>query len=72
MFINQALYCYKANVSIASIYDINQLEAMQLAEAWREVSLETIWNCWHRTGILPEHLSAMLLLLRFVGAGLKR
>ena len=34
---------------------------MWLAEvAWNDVSLETIQNCWRKTGILPEHLSATL------------
>jgi hypothetical protein len=34
---------------------------MWLAEvAWNDVSLETIRNCWCKTGILPDHLSGML------------
>jgi hypothetical protein len=60
-FIDRALDRYEGNVSVTSIYDIDQLEAMRLAEvAWNDISSETIRNCWHKTGILPEHLSATL------------
>jgi len=34
---------------------MNQLEAMHLADlAWCDVNTTTIWNCWHKAGILPE------------------
>ena len=37
------------------IYDINQLQAMCLADfAWHEVNTTTIQNCWHKGGILPD------------------
>lgn len=39
---------------VKQIYKINQLEAMQLAEAaWDAVSPDIIANCWRHTGILP-------------------
>jgi hypothetical protein len=37
------------------IYDINQLQAMCLADlAWRDVDTTTIRNCWRKAGILPD------------------
>ena len=60
-FINRAIDCYESNVPVAFIYNINQLEAMQLAEvAWDDISSETIQNCWLKAGILPKNLSTTL------------
>lgn len=56
-FIRRAIDHYDADITPANIYDIDQLQAMQLAEmAWDEVSAETIRNCWRKTGILPPSL----------------
>ncbi|KAK0243404.1 hypothetical protein EDD85DRAFT_947558 [Armillaria nabsnona] len=41
----------------AEIYDINQLEAMQLVDAaWKSVDASTIKHCWQKAGILPDTL----------------
>ncbi|KAL1711672.1 hypothetical protein EV715DRAFT_215052 [Schizophyllum commune] len=49
---------YDNGTTPSEIYDINQLEAMRLAEtAWDEVTPQTIRNCWIKTGILPASLS---------------
>ncbi|KAG5333423.1 hypothetical protein C0989_005807, partial [Termitomyces sp. Mn162] len=41
----------------AEIYDLNILKALQMADtAWKEVDTTTIWNCWNKTGILPDKL----------------
>ena len=56
-FIRRAIDRYNVDITLAKIYDINQLQAMQLvAMAWDEVSAETICNCWCKTGILPSSL----------------
>jgi hypothetical protein len=45
-FIQYAIDRYDDSVTPAHIYDINQLQAMRLAEvAWREVDTTTIRNC---------------------------
>jgi hypothetical protein len=37
------------------MYDIDQLQGMQLADAaWHEVNTTTMWHCWHKAGILPD------------------
>lgn len=55
----RAIDHYDSGITPAHIYDINQLEAMQLAKiAWDEVSQETIHNCWKKAGILPSSLLA--------------
>lgn len=60
-FIDRAIDRYERNVPTSFIYDIDQLEAMRLAEvAWDGVSSETIQNCWLKTGILPQNLSTTL------------
>ena len=42
-FIQQAIDCYDENITPAQIYDINQLQAMQIADAaWRNVDTMTI------------------------------
>ena len=54
-FIQRAVDCYDEGISPAQIYDINQLQAMRLADlAWRDVDTTTIRNCWRKAGILPE------------------
>lgn len=56
-FVSRAIDRYDSDVPAALIYEINQLEAMCLADmAWNEVTSETIHNCWRKAGILPESL----------------
>lgn len=53
-FIHRAIDLYEAGITPSKIYNIDQLEAMQLAEAtWNEVDVTMIRNCWHKAGILP-------------------
>jgi hypothetical protein len=53
-YIQCAIGHYDARVTPSKIYDINQLQAMQLADiAWHEVDTTTIQHCWHKAGILP-------------------
>lgn len=53
-FIQRAIGRYDAGITPSEIYDINQLQAMRLADlAWHEVDTTTIRNCWHKAGILP-------------------
>jgi len=53
-FIQQAISCYDEGVTPSEIYDINQLQAIWLADlAWHKVDTTTIRNCWHKAGILP-------------------
>jgi hypothetical protein len=48
---------YNGDIPPADVYDINILEAMQLANiAWNEVDTTTIHNCWQKSGILPNTL----------------
>ena len=54
-FIQRAVNRYDEGITPANIYDINQLQAMRMAdEAWSEVDTTTIRNCWHKAGILPD------------------
>jgi len=54
-FIHHAIDRYDSGITPSKIYDINQLEAMQLAEAaWHEVDTMTIRHCWRKAGILPH------------------
>ena len=56
-FNNRAIDRYDGDISPLLIYEIDQLKAMQIADiAWKEVTVETIHNCWYKTGILPESL----------------
>lgn len=58
-FISRAIDRYDGGVTPALIYDLDQLEAMRLADAaWRDVGSQTIANCWRKTGILPDTASA--------------
>jgi len=46
---------YEASITPSEIYDINQLEAMRLADiAWHEVDTTAIRNCWQKARILPN------------------
>ena len=54
-FIQRAVNCYDEGTSPAKIYDIDQLEAMRMADAaWNDVDTTTIRNCWCKAGILPD------------------
>ena len=54
-FIQWAVDCYDGGITSTDIYDINQFQAMHLADlAWHEVDTTTIQNCWHKAGILPD------------------
>ncbi|KAG6874542.1 hypothetical protein C0993_000430, partial [Termitomyces sp. T159_Od127] len=54
-YIERAIDCYDSGVTPSEIYDINQLEAMRLADvAWNEVDTTTIRHCWRKAGILPD------------------
>jgi hypothetical protein len=54
-FIQRAVDRYDEGITPSQIYEINQLQAMRIADAvWRNVDTMTIRNCWHRAGILPE------------------
>ncbi|THU88175.1 DDE-domain-containing protein [Dendrothele bispora CBS 962.96] len=55
-YISRSIDRYEAGITPSEIYDINQLEAMRLAnEAWRNVDtrVTTIRHCWGKAGILP-------------------
>ncbi|KAJ3558078.1 hypothetical protein NP233_g11580 [Leucocoprinus birnbaumii] len=54
LYLEQALKCYEMGVTPSEVYDIDQLEAMQLAcIAWSEVDTQTLRNCWRKANILP-------------------
>ncbi len=54
-YIQRAIERYNADVTPSAIYDINQLQAMRLADlAWHEVDTTTIRHCWRKAGILPD------------------
>ncbi len=54
-YIERAIDRYDAGTPPGSIYDIDILEAMRLADAaWKEVDVTTIRHCWRKAGILPE------------------
>ena len=56
-FISRAIDRYDSDVPPAQIYDINQLEAMRIADvAWQMLDATTISNCWRKAGILLETL----------------
>jgi len=53
-YVKHAIDRYDTDITPSHIYNINQLEAMQLARiAWHEVDTTTIRNCWLKAGILP-------------------
>ena len=54
-FIERAIDRYDEGITPGRIYEINQLQAMRMANAaWNEVTTTTIRNCWRKAGILPE------------------
>jgi hypothetical protein len=56
-FVGRAIDQYDNDIAPALIYEIDQLEAMRLADAaWHEVDTTTIRNCWWKTGILPAEV----------------
>lgn len=55
MYIQRAIDRYDRGLTPSEIYDIDQLEAMRLADtAWNEVDATTIQHCWRKAGILPD------------------
>ncbi len=54
-YIRRSIDRYDSDIPPAEIYDINQLEAMRLADAaWKSVDASTINHCWQKAGILPD------------------
>jgi hypothetical protein len=54
-YIQRAIDRYDRGVTPSEIYDIDQLEAMRLADAaWREVDATTIRHCWLKATIVPN------------------
>jgi DDE superfamily endonuclease len=54
-YIQRAIHRYDEGTTASDIYDINQLQAMRLAEAaWYNVDTTMIRNCWQKAGILPS------------------
>ena len=59
-YIQRAIDRFDAGITPSEIYDINQLEAMRLADtAWHAIDASTIQHCWQKAGILPEPRSSM-------------
>lgn len=59
-YIDRAIDLYENGVTPSEIYNINQLEAMQLARsAWDNVDVTTIRHCWRKADILPTQLGNM-------------
>jgi hypothetical protein len=53
-YIQRTIGHYDAGITPSKIYDIDQLEAMRLADiAWQEVDTTTIRHCWHKAGVVP-------------------
>lgn len=53
-FVQRAVNRSHEGISPADIYQIDQLQAMRIADiAWNEVDATTIRNCWKKAGILP-------------------
>jgi hypothetical protein len=58
-FIQRAVDLYESGTTPSKIYDIDQLEAMQLARnAWKNIDTTTIRNCWQKANILPDMSSS--------------
>ncbi|GES94707.1 tigger transposable element-derived protein 6-like [Rhizophagus clarus] len=54
-YIRHIIHQFEANVDLKS-NKINVKEAMEyVAQAWDSVKVETIVNCWQKTGILPNN-----------------
>jgi DDE superfamily endonuclease len=61
-FMNRAIDRYDFGISPANIYDIDILESIRMAEmAWEDVTETTIYNCWRKSGILPDMVAGALL-----------
>lgn len=61
-YIRRAIDIYDGGVTASEIYDINQLQAMRLADiAWCDVDTTTIRHCWRKAGILPTTDSPSVL-----------
>jgi hypothetical protein len=59
-FIQRAVDRYDKGITPAEIYNINQLQAMRIADlAFHDVDATTIRKCWHKAGILPDSLSTL-------------
>ena len=59
LFVARSIDCYDVGIHSSKIYDINQLEAMHLADiAWSHVRPKVHRNCWAKAGILPLQDSA--------------
>ncbi|EIW82986.1 DDE-domain-containing protein [Coniophora puteana RWD-64-598 SS2] len=57
-YIERAIARYDQGITPSSIYDINQLQAMRLADIdWWQVNTTTLRNCWKKAQILPEFTS---------------
>ena len=53
-FVQCAVNYYEEGITPSQIYNINQLDAMRLADlAWCEVDTTTIRNCWDKASIIP-------------------
>ena len=66
-FIAQAIDRYDNSITPTSIYNINQLEAMRMANlAWHEVDTSMICKCWHHASILPEPAASVTPLAPLV------
>ena len=60
-FIHRSVDNYDSKTTPLEIYNINQLDAMHLAQnAWLEVDTSTIWHCWQKAGILSERTDTAL------------
>ena len=54
-YIQHSIDKYEGGITPSNIYDINQLDAMRLADnAWLEVDTTTIHHCWDKAGILLD------------------
>lgn len=61
-FIHHSVDNYKSGITPSDIYNIDQLEAMHLAQqAWWEVDTTTIQHCWQKANILPKITDTTLL-----------
>lgn len=61
LFIHRSVDNYDSGTTPSEIYNIDQLEAMRLAQnAWLEVDTSTIRHCWQKAGILPEMTDTVL------------
>ena len=48
---------YKLDAGAKHIYNVNQLQAMvEVRRIWKEMSRDTILNCWIHAGILDEKI----------------